>query len=76
MAFWRRDQVGSNFIRANVIEISGDPKWSDGLIAASALFVSLSENGRASDERQGENSKEFEHDGEYVLVPKSFQESS
>ena len=54
MTFRCRNQVGSNFKGADVIEIPGDPNWLDRPVPIPIPFVSLGEEAVRSEENGGE----------------------
>ena len=54
MAFWRGDQVRTDFSRADVIQISGDTEWRYGFVPAAARFISLSEQALNRDKKAGQ----------------------
>src|ERR1700746_1197298 len=62
MTFWGGDQVRSDFKRADVIQVSGDPERGYRFIPTPAGFVCLSEEVVASEEEAGQDYNRSPHE--------------
>src|ERR1700758_5887944 len=62
MTFWSGDQVRSDFNRADVIQVSGDPERRYRFIPTPTGFVCLSEEVVASEEEGSQNYNRSQHE--------------